>query len=445
MAQSDNLPAFLRARLTGRDTLRRAIDNSFWLFCDQILRMAAGLLVGIWLARHLGPENYGWLNYALATVAVVSSFVSLGFNAVVVRELVRAPSEIAAWLGSTFFLRAAGAAIGFLACVAIAWRQSGAGAPGGTLVLVVAAGMLFQTPDVVDLLFQARGQSRTSALVRMAACVAANVLKVVLILVDAPLVAFAAATVAEIAVAAVGWLWTAGREGCGVSRWRCERARVVALWRESWPLAVSGLAISAQAYSDQLVIGAMLGAEELGQYAAALRLVNVFAFVPMVVHTVAAPEITRAKRDDETLYRRRLHSLYRLMFVVFLAMALPLVLLGPAAALWLYGASYAGAAMLLPWLALRLFFTNFGVARSLFITNEGLFRFALLTAIAGAIVNIALNLILVPHWGARGAIAASFASFGVTTFALECFEPRARANLRLMACAVLLPWRRFVA
>jgi O-antigen/teichoic acid export membrane protein len=277
--------------------------------------------------------------------------------------------------------------------------------------------------------------------VRIAACVLANLIKAALILAHASLPALAAAGVLEIALSAAGWLWAGGKSGQSIGRfhfeWNCART----LLHESWPLALSGVAVYTQAYADQLVIGAMLGGSELGQYAAAMRLVAVFGFVPMVVQTVAAPEITRAKRDDERLYQRRLHSLYRMMFGLFLLTALPLIVLGPPAARLFYGASYAGAAALLPWLTFRLFFTNFGVARGIFITNEGLFRFALLTAVAGAIVNIGLNLLLVPRWGARGAIASSFVSFAVTTFALEVFQPRARENLRLMARAVLLPWR----
>ncbi len=442
MPSSEKLPSFLRTRLAGRETMQRAIGNSFWLFCDQVLRMVAGLLVGVWMARYLGPENFGWLNYALATVGVVGSLSSLGLGPIVVRELVHAPAESAGWISTAFLLRAVGAAVGFLACVALAARQS---APASSLVVIVAAGMIFQIPDVADLLFQARGESKISAWVRMAACVLANLVRVALILAEAPLAAFAAAGVAELAFAAVGWWWAARRAHCVLSPWRAERARVGALLRESWPLTVSGFAISTQAFADQLVLGLMLGGEELGQYAAALRIVSVFAFVPMVVQTVAAPEITRAKRDDETLYQRRLHSLYRLMFGIFAITAVPLILLGPWATGQLYGASYAGAAALIPWLAFRLFFTNYGVARSIFITNEGLFRFALVTSVAGAVLNLALNLALVPHWGARGAIAASLASFALTIFGLECFEARARKNLGLMLRAMALPWRAFSA
>ncbi len=440
MPQSDRLPGFIRARLEGRPTLRRAIDNSFWLFADQILRMALGLVVGVWMARHLGPEDFGWLNYAIATVGVVGSLTSLSVGPIVVRELVHEPAAAAGWLGTAWALRAAGAAVGFLACVVIAWRQ---GAPASALVVVVAAGMVVQVPEVADLLFQARGQAKISAWVRMGACLGANALRVALLLADAPLPWFAVAVTAELGLAAIGWWWAARRAGQGWARWRPERARAAALLRASWPLTLSSFAITTQAYADQLVLGLMLGGEELGQYSAALRIVTVFAFVPMVVQTVAAPEITRAKRDDETLYRRRLHSLYRLMLGIFALTAGPLALLGPWAARLLYGGAYAGAAALLPWLALRLFFTNYGVARSLFVTNEGLFRFALVTAVAGAGLNLALNFALVPHWGARGAIAASTASFALTIFGLEVLDTRARRNLRLMLRAIFLPWRPF--
>jgi O-antigen/teichoic acid export membrane protein len=301
--------------------------------------------------------------------------------------------------------------------------------------------MFFQVLDIFDLLFQAQGESRISAYVRIVACVLASIVKAGLILAEASLPVIAAAGVLELALAAVGWLWAGNKSGRTLGHLRVERECTRALLRESWPLALSGLAVYAQAYFDQLVIGQMIGSSELGQYAAAMRLVTAFSFIPMVVYTVAAPEITRAKRDSQPLYHKRLFDLYRLMGGLFLVTAIPLMLAGPWLAGVLLGRPYLPGAALLPWLALRLFFTNFGVARSVFLTNEGLFRFGLLTAVAGAVVNVGLNLWLVPVYGVPGAIVSSMASFAVTTFALEGFQPQARFNLRLMACAVFLPWR----
>ena len=437
---SEKLPHFIRRRLAGRGTLQKVLSNSSWLFIEQSVRLAAGFVIGIWMARYLGPENFGWLNYAVAVVGIVGSFTGLGINAVVVRELVRSPAEKNLLLGTAAFLRGAGAAVGFLACVVIASRQ---GQPGSTLILVIAAGMVFQVPEVADLLFQARGEAGVSAWVRIAAFLGASIFKLGLLLAHAPLWSFAVAGVLEIALAAVGWWWAAGRRAASLTMWQVEWRRVRSLLAESWPLAVSGLAVSAQAYVDQLFLGTMVGAAELGQYAAALRLVSVFAFIPVVLQVVAAPEITRAQAVDENLYRRRLHGLYRTMFLVFVVTAVPLMVVGPWAARWMYGASYATAAGLLPLLALRMFFTNLGVARSVFITAEGLFKFSLFTATVGALVNFGLNWVWVPKWGARGAIFASFVSFGVTLFALEGFKQRPRENLRLMARAVFMPWRSF--
>lgn len=443
MKLSDRLPSFLARRLAGRATLRQALDNSAWLFVDQVVRMAAGLLVGVWIARYLGPEQYGWLNYATAVIGTVSALTSLGLNAVVVRELAKDPAATGVWMGAAFFLKSLGGTVGFLVCVLMAWLQPAVMDATRPLIILVALGLFFQGLDVYDVYFQARGESRVSAWVRIAACVLANLIKVALILAHASLPVLAAMATVELAISAAGWLLAGRKTGHPVGSFRVDRAHVATLLRESWPLALSGLAIYVQAYADQLVIGIFLGGAELGEYSAALRLVAVFGFVPMVLQTVAAPEIARAKRDDTKLYRRRLYDFYRLMFGVFVLTAVPMVVAGPWVITRLFGMSYAGAATLLPLLAFRLFFTNLGVARSVFITNESLFRFALVTAIAGAVANLVFNVWWVPLWGARGAILASFVSFGVTTFGLEIFQPAARANLRLMLRAIFLPWRPF--
>lgn len=442
MTPSDRLPPFLRRKLKGRDTVRRAFDNTFWLSCEQVVRLVAALLVGIWIARYLGPENYGALNYAFAIVGVVGAFTTLGIGPVVVRDLVRDPGNASRLLGSALLLRAVGAGVGFLACVGIASQQ---GSEAGTLTIIVAAGLVVQVPDVADLWFQARSLARVSSWVRMSACVLGSGVKGVLILIEAPLVALAVAGVAELAIAAIGWWWAASRQGEPIQSWRAEKAASVALMRDAWPLALSGLAIAIQAYWDQVVVGMLLGGGELGQYSAALRLVSVFAFVPMVIQTVAAPEIARAKRDDEMIYRRRLHNLYRLMFGLFVLTAVVLIVLGPSVTRLLFGDAYGQAAALIPLLAFRLFFTNFGLARSIYLTNEGLLRFGLLTSVVGAGVNLALNFVLVPHWGAKGAILASMISFGVTIFGLDVVQPKTRKNLGSVLWAILLPWRRFRA
>jgi O-antigen/teichoic acid export membrane protein len=443
MAASDWLPNFLRTRLQGRGTVRRALDNSAWLFLDQMLRMAGGLIVGVWMARYLGPARFGLLSYAQAIVAVVGACASLGLNAVLVRDLVHAPESADDFLGTAFMIKGVAAAVGWLMCGGVAWLLSATDLQMHGLVLILALGLIFQIFDVLDVRFQARGEAYVGAWGRMAGFVLASAARIALILLRAPVWMFAAAGVGEILLYAAGWLLIGRRRGLRVKGWHFQGHYARVLLVQSWPLALSGLAIYVQAYIDQVMLGRLLGTTELGQYAAALRIVTAFAFLPMVLQTVAAPEIARAKRDDENLYRQRMYNIYRLMLAMFLAVVLPLVFFGHAFAAMLFGQAYLDAAGLLPWLAFRLFFTNFGVARSLFIVNEGLFRFSLLTSLVGVAMNIVLNLFFIPAWGARGAIAASLVSFAMTIFALDCLNSRMRINLRLMIRSVLLPWRRF--
>lgn len=441
MTLLNTVVARLRARIEGRHGLQRAINNSFWLFCEQFLRMAAGLAVGIWTARYLGPERYGWLNYAIAVVALVASGTELGANRVVVRELVTSPQQSTQLMGTALSLRGIGALAGLIICAVVAAWRAHSHDPSAALILVVSVGLVLQLGNVTDLLLQARRESRVSAWIRMVGTLVVSLLRLAFIYTHAAIIYFGAASAAEHGVNSIGWWWVRRKRGWRFRDWRGERDRMLALLRESWPLAISGLTIYAQAYADQVIIGSILGGSELGQYAAAVRIVSVFSFIPMVIQIVAAVELTRAKVGGPVLYRSRLYNLYRLMMGLFLVVAVPLSIFGPWITRLLYGPAYAAAAPLLPWLALRLFFTNFGVARGIYVTNENLFRFALLTAAAGAISNVALNLALVPSYGARGAIAASLISFFITTFALEPFNPRARQNLWLMLRAIFLPWR----
>ena len=403
--------------------------------------MCTAMVAGVLVARYLGPTRFGWLSFAAAAVMMVTQFTELGINAIVVRDLSRDSSTSDEVMGTAMLLRMAGAVLALLICLAVGLAGVLPQREEGVLTAIFGVGLIFQTFDLFDLFLQATGAARATAWVQSAANTVVTLLKLALIALGAPVAAFAAATVFETALCACG-RWLVGRtRGCHITAWRPRRRRAGTLLRESWPLALSGLAIYTQAYADQLVVGSMLGARELGQYAAAMRLVNVFSFVPLVVQTVAAPVVARAKAAGDAVYKRRLHDVYRVMMLLFVGTAAPLALLGPEAIRILYGNAYAGACVLLPWMAFRLFFANFGVARSIFIANDSLFRFALLTAVVGGATNIMLNLLLVPHWGVIGAIVSSSISFAITTFALEYFQPRARGNLWLMMRAIFLPWR----
>lgn len=67
--------------------------NTSWLFGEKILRMAVGLFVGVWLARYLGPEQFGLFSYAQSFVGLFIAIATFGLDGIVVRETVKDESR----------------------------------------------------------------------------------------------------------------------------------------------------------------------------------------------------------------------------------------------------------------------------------------------------------------------------------------------------------------
>ena len=98
---------------------------------------------------------------------------------------------------------------------------------------------------------------------------------------------------------------------------------------------------------DQVMIKEMMNAEAVGQYAAAVRLSEVWYFIPMVITASLFPAIINAKKKNENLYYLRLQRLYDFMAFMAIAIALPMTFLSDWIVELLYGAQYNQAGSVL--------------------------------------------------------------------------------------------------
>ena len=123
------------------------------MFAEQILRLIAGLFVGVWVARYLGTEQFGIFSYAIAFAAIFSSIAKLGLDGILVRDLVREPNQRDIYLGTAFWLKLAGALI-TLGAVALATQLTSNNRTTSLYILIIASGPIFQSFEVVDFYFQ---------------------------------------------------------------------------------------------------------------------------------------------------------------------------------------------------------------------------------------------------------------------------------------------------
>jgi len=418
--------------LKDHEGFMKYFKNTSWLFGEKILRMIVGLFVGIWVARYLGPEQFGLFSYAQSFVALFSAVATLGLDSIVVRELVKNESRADELIGTAFWLKLMGAIV-VLLLLAIAVNFTSNDTFTNSLIFIIASATIFQSFNVVDMFFQAKVMSKYVVFANVISLLLSSVVKICLIMIEAPLIWLAWSVLFDSFVLACGyvyWFTQANYKNFfktisfnfGVAK---------ALLKDSKFIVFSSVVLMIQSRIDQVMIKSFIGSEEVGYYSVAMKLIESFGFIPMMLKNSLYPAIQNVRNKSVQLYQNRLLNFYRLNFLLFLAVAIPIYLFSEQIVVTLFGIAYQPAGVLLSLMAIRLFFANMGVSRGAFILSENLLKFSFITMLVGTLVNIGLNYIWIPNYGSKGAIIATIVSFFVTTYLFDIFYYKTRENVLL--------------
>lgn len=415
----------------------RYFVNTSWMFGEQMLRMASGLLVGIWVARYLGPEQFGLFSYALAFVSIFSGLAKVGLDGIVVRDLVSHPQKRDVYLGTAFWLKLVGAFF-MLIIVALATLFTSNDHTTNLYVFIIASGIIFQSFEVVDFYFQSHVLYKFVSICKISQLVISSLLKVYFVLTGVDLIWFVLVTLIDQALLALTLFIAYRYQKLGSFYQFFDWGVATHLLKTSWPLVLSSFVLMIQARADQVMLKEMVGSTEVGYYSSAMRLIEVFSFIPVILTTSLFPAIVNAKKVSVDLYKVRLFSLYRLMMIQFLLIAIPIYFFGEQVVIFLYKDAYAPAGELFSLMALRLFFTNYGIVRGAYLTTENLMKYSMISMVIGAVVNLTLNYFWIPSYHSIGAIWSSIVSFFTLTFLMDFLYYRTRSNCNIMFKSMLM-------
>lgn len=259
-------PTFVQRRIAHRPNLIKIVDNIGWLFFDKLLRMGVGLLVGVWIARYLGPEQFGLLSFATAFISLFGAIAALGLQRIVVRDIVRNPDCARETLGTAALMQLIGGLLSYLLIlVAIAYLRPD-DAIVRTIVAILGSMMLLRTSDISVFWFESQVQSKYTVWVQNSVFLVFAAIKVMLILQQAPLIAFVWASLVEAVVAAIILLGAMSQRGPSLAKLRVSAKRAKSLLKDSWPLIFSSIAVSIYAKIDQIMLGEMIGDKAVGIY-----------------------------------------------------------------------------------------------------------------------------------------------------------------------------------
>jgi len=435
------LPGVLRRRLEGRSYLRRVIDNTGWVLAERVLRYTIGFLVGVWIARYVGPSDYGLLNYAAAFVGVLTFMSTLGLDSLAVRDMVQNPGASGEILGTLLLMRLAGGVLLIIGAVAGLMILQPGDSRAPTLVLLVSLAQLLQAFDSIDCWFQSIMSSRSTVFAKAAALLSMSAVRVVLILAQAPLVAFAWAILAESTLLALAMLAAYRLSGQRLTSLRTALARAKQLVTGGWPLMLSAAVVAVYSRIDQVMLGQMAGFPEVGAYAVAVRIVEVSYVVPAVIVSSIFPAMIQSLELGRDVFEARIQKLYDLMLWMGVAVALPLSILAPLIVHTVAGDAYAAASpplALLAWMPVWVFL---GLARQKWLLAENALKAAMAIEIAACVLNVLGNLVLIPRHGATGAAMASLLAAAGATVLVAPFSRPIRRSLTMFLVATQAPLR----
>jgi len=433
------IPATIRIRLE-QLVAAPSFGNSIWLISDRLIRMGLGLLVGVWVARYLGPEGYGQLSFAGSYVMIFSAIALFGLESIVVRELVKHPDAEHAILGTTCLIRSAAGLLSYLLAIVVLLVLRPDDRIALLLVALLGSSLLVQAVEASDLWFQSRVLSRYTVICRSTAFIISSGLKVLLVLTGASLTAIAAATAVEALLAALLLVLAHTRySNAGILTWRWDSDWFRRLLTGSVPMVLSGVVLMVYLRIDQVMLGALATQAEVGLYAAAVRISEVWYFVPSAIVSSVFPGLVALRSTDPEQFERKLQQLYNLLAFLGYAVALPVTFIAPWLVRLLFGSAYQAAAPLLAVLIWAGLFANLSVVRNAHFIALDWGRSLLWATSLGATANVLLNLLLIPRYGALGAAIATCLSYWVAAHG-ACYTSRQMWPAgRMVLRALVLP------
>lgn len=383
--------------------------NTSWLIGGRVLGDALGLVFYLALARRFGEAGIGDFAFAFSMAALFAVGVEFGLRPLLTRRVARRPDRAAAYAGTVLAVQvglAAALALGLLALVGIAGFN-----PRVSLLLFLAfAGFGLRAAGVsfVSYLEGVEAMDRSAQLeVLYRASTAAPGLA--LIAAGATLTGVMTAYVAGGAVYFGTSAWLVRRR-FGRLRLRVDPRLAKRILVAALPFVGAALLYELYARVDILMLHQLAGQVETGRYAVAVRVVSALTVVASLTGVAMYPGLSREGDGEEGGRRRIFLSTLKWLSLLGMAGVVALLSAGDGMLVLLFGAEFARSGELLRWLVVVFFFVFARVPywRLLFAMNRE--RTVLGYQGLSVALNVALNLLLIPRWGALGAVWASIAS-----------------------------------
>lgn len=421
----------------------KVFRNLYWAVIGKVVTLLGTLLVGIFVARYLGPEQFGVMNYIVSYVALFQVLATFGLDDIEIFEEAKSPQDRDVIIGTAFTLKGIFALI-TMAMVIITAFIFETDNFTKTMIAVYSLSIILNSFNVIRNHFTSLVWNEYVVKTEIYRTLIGCGVKVVLLLLHADLVWFILALLFDVFLLASGYVVSYLRKIDRIRQWRFNKQWAKHLIRQSFPLLLSSASIILYQRIDQVMIGNMIDKASVGQFSVASTIVSVMMFVPVIMSQTLSPILVRIRKENEMAYQQKAQMVMNVTIWVCVVMAVVVSLCSHWIILWTFGAAYLPAVVLLQIMSFKAVTNASSSVSGPQITIEGIQKWMVIRGLVGCVVCVVLNWLLLPRMGViAAAIVAITANFVAGTIT-NLFIPAYRHIFKRQVYAFLLGWKDLV-
>ncbi|AZQ62235.1 flippase [Flammeovirga pectinis] len=390
-----------------KDGVKSILKNINWLVLDRIIRMVGGLLINAWVSRYLGPSKMGIWDISISVSSLFLIFSSFGLDRLAIRNFVNSDRETTNTnLSVLFTMRASAALISFLTSGLILQYLADGSQERIIVGWMISSSILVQVFDIFTFKLQADLLSKYTVIAKGCGFIISSILKVICITENLSLEYFVATYLVDFII---GFLLLSiiFIKKYSFIKFKFSSTVFKDYWTSFFPLLLSSLAFIIYSKIDQIMIDRMIDETAVGVYTRAVKLNDIAIAIYTIMSSSLFPELTKqynkSIKDLNKSYERICSLLSGLSYLGVIAT----IFLSDFVIDLLYGPSYSGAANNLKILIVGMIFLYNGGMKGNYLILLNKKKIITITSFASIFINVGMNALLIPKYGANGAAIAS--------------------------------------
>lgn len=400
----------LKNKLLSKFNMGDVSKNVSWILIQNIFSMICSVFVTAIVARHYGAAGYGYINFAQSFVALFSFIAIMGTNHIIMKNLSEDKIEDGIVLGSNLFIRIILAIISLLVSQGISLLIYDKDI--NILILLFNLNTILCSFDVFSYYAQSKMQNKYISISKIISITVFSILKLLVIFLDLNINFFVLTYLIETIIYSV-LLYISYRKISSNRnvKWKIDYSYIKELLKKGKYYALASLMVTIYLRIDQVMLGTMISDKsQVGIYSAAVRISEIWTFVPISIITSYKPIIINEKEKSKAKYDKELSKLYNIVsFVCFLFVVI-ICVFGKLGIYILYGNEYSNAYIPLIILTIGIWFGVLGNIHYIWMICENKEKYSTFYSFSGCITNIIFNFLLIPKYGIIGAAIATLIS-----------------------------------